>query len=362
MNIQTITYDILRIPLKFQFSQSNNTTSSSSAIIMKLTTEQGTQGFGECCPRAYVTGESLDSVRKDVDTIQNLLYAQSFKAIEDIRQFVVHELSDKVGLSTICGIDLALMDAWGKEHQQHLVEVVGGKKNRKVQYTGIVPQGNALALKKALNQLRFFQFKELKIKVNDDLEKTLETIQLIRSEYFPAVKLRVDANCAWRYEDAIVHIPRLLEEGIEVFEQIFSKDQLDELKKITAKFGADAKIMADESLTTYQSGQYLIDNKICNHFNMKISKNGGFWNTLRLYDLIQENGLTCQLGAHFGETSLLTATGLLLASKADKLTAIEGGYGDYLLEQDFVQPSIKFDRHAQIHIEQAFPATGLCFK
>lgn len=360
MKIQTITYDILQIPLKFQFSQSNNTTSSSSAIIVKLTTEQGIEGFGECCPRAYVTGESLESVKQDINNIQGLLSTRSFEKIEDIRQFVVHELPHQVGLSTVCGLDLALMDAWGKESQQHLVEAIGGGKDKVVQYTGIVPQGSPAALAKALTQLSFFNFKELKIKVNSNLTQTLETIHLIRSNYFPGVKLRIDANCAWNYEDAAVHIPRLLEEGIEVFEQIFSKDNLPDLKRITSQFGDKAKIMADESLTSYQSGQYLIENNICNHFNMKISKNGGFWNTLRLYDLIQENGLSCQLGAHFGETSLLTATGLLLASKVDKLTAIEGGYGDYLLEQDFVQPSIKFDRDAQIHIGKAFPALGFC--
>ena len=75
---------------------------------------------------------------------------------------------------------------------------------------------------------------------------------------------------------------------------------------------------------------------------LSFPKNGGFWNSLSLYELIQENGLSCQLGAHFGETSILTATGLLLASKAPALTAIEGGYGDYLLEKDIIPTSIKF--------------------
>jgi len=359
MQIQQIQSKIMEIPMRFTFSQSNNSTQTSSAVLIQLSSREGITGFGECCPRSYVTGESLASVQKDVQTIKAVLLSRSFERMEDIQQFVTEELPAQFGLSSICGIELALMDAWSKTYQHPLVDAVGGNRETIAHYTAILPHGAPRIMAKTLRQLSAFRFKELKVKINTNLTETLETIRLIRSDFFPDINIRVDANTAWDYKDAMEQIPVLLNQGINTFEQIFPKNKLYELQRITAAFGSDAKIMADESLTSRDTAQHLIQHQICNHFNLKLSKNGGFWNSLYLYELIQSHGLSCQLGAHFGETSILTAAGLLLASKAPQLTAIEGGYGDYLLEKDILPNALKFNRHAQIELKEALSGPGL---
>lgn len=359
MQIQSLAVHFLEIPLKFQFSQSNNTTNQSSAVIVQIQSTRGTKGIGECCPRPYVTGETIHTVATDLKKIEPLLLSTPFETLESIRQFVINVLPDQIGLSSICALDLALIDAWSKEYQQNLVKAIGGKKTHTVKYTGILPQGKPANLEKILHQLSYFSFKELKIKVDANLDRTIEIIKFIRASPFSKAKLRIDANCAWSYDDAISQIPVLMEKGIVVFEQLFPKDKLNDLTKITRQFGNMTKIMADESLTSLNSADQLINGSVCNHFNLKISKNGGFWNTLRLYQYITGQGFSCQLGAHFGETSILTAAGLLLASKADQLTAVEGGYGEHILTEDIISPSIKFDSNVQIHIQDVLSKPGL---
>ena len=121
--------------------------------------------------------------------------------------------------------------------------------------------------------------------------------------------------------------------------------------------------MADESSTTYESVKYLIENDLCNFFNFKISKNGGIFNAQRIYRLITENGAGCQLGAHFGETSLLTMAGLLFSANAPKISNFEGALGTYLLEADICKPSIKIDQNGKIgRALQAIEAPGLGFE
>ena len=216
--------------MKFTFSQSNNTTQTSSAMLIRITSRAGTSGYGECCPRLYVTGESLDTVKQDIEKISPLLLSRTFESVADIKHFVTEELPPQIGLSSICGIDLALMDAWSKTHQQSLVDAVNGDQDTVAHYTGILPQGSPKVLAVALQQLSYFKFKELKVKVNANLSQTLETLRLIRSDFFPDINIRVDANTAWSYEDAVEQIPVLLDQGIDTFEQIFSKDKLDDLK------------------------------------------------------------------------------------------------------------------------------------
>ncbi|MCB0641665.1 MAG: hypothetical protein KDC44_08495 [Phaeodactylibacter sp.] len=358
MRIRSIQSQALQIPLKFKFAQSNNTATCSSSLLIELHTQGGIKGWGECCPRLYVTGESIHSVMQDLKQIEPQLLETHFESLADIRQFLNTQLPLPIGLSTTCGLELALLDAWSQSHNRPLVQVLEGDPNYVAQYSGILPQGPIQQQAKVLEQLARFQFKTLKIKVDNNLEHSLKLIRLIRANYFPAVRLQVDANCSWTYQDALRQIPVLLENGVEVFEQLFPAGQILDFQRITQKFGHLTKIMADESLTSYGTALFLLYNKVCNHFNLKLSKNGGFWNTLNLYQLIRNQGGTCQLGAHFGETSILTAAGLILASKAQEFTALEGGYGDYLLENDIVEPSLKFDQRAEIPLATTLTHAG----
>ena len=117
--------------------------------------------------------------------------------------------------------------------------------------------------------------------------------------------------------------------------------------------------MAEESITTLQEAKTLVENHLCNHFNLKISKNGGILQTLNIYHYLTQKGYTCQLGAHFGETSLLTAAGLIFSSLAKDLTANEGGLGKYLLEEDISEPSLRFNQKAKINLMHLQNAPGL---
>jgi len=125
--------------------------------------------------------------------------------------------------------------------------------------------------------------------------------------------------------------------------------------KLVAAFGKDAHIMADESLCSWADAQQLIASKACNHFSLKLSKNGGLFNTLRIYQLAQNNGIPCQLSAHYGETSILSAAGALLASLAPNLTACEGALGTYLLSEDITPTPFMVNKAGQVQ------ATDLSF-
>ena len=116
--------------------------------------------------------------------------------------------------------------------------------------------------------------------------------------------------------------------------------------------------MADESLTSLAQATYLIQHQVCNHFNLKISKLGGILRTLEIYQLAKEAGIPCQLGAHFGETSLLTAAGMLFASLTPNLISMEGGLGTHILERDIFENSLKIDRNGIISGEQITGVLG----
>jgi len=66
-------------------------------------------------------------------------------------------------------------------------------------------------------------------------------------------------------------------------------------------------VMADESLVTLEQARQLIDLGACDHFNIRLSKNGGITASLAIAKLAHEAGIKIQVGAQVGETGILSA-------------------------------------------------------
>ncbi|MCG8330005.1 MAG: hypothetical protein MI974_20075 [Chitinophagales bacterium] len=345
MKIKSIEIYKLAIPLKIQFAQANNKSNQSCSIIVKLQTQEGISGFGECCPRKYVTGESPEDVIKALKAIQGALYQYDFVSINAIQEYVCEYLPGVMKPAAICALELALLDAWSKEYQIPLVNALGGTTTQSIPYTGIVPLGPFPVI---ASKLKHFNFTELKLKASAGLEDNLKRIQEIKSLYTSNIKIRVDANTGWTFPTAIEQCKSLIEAGVSCIEQPFPADADKSMQLLKECYGEWIDIMADESLTDFQTAEALIDQQACNRFNLKISKNGGIFNTLKIYKLAQQHGIKCQLGAHFGETSLLTAAGLIFASIAPKLVAIEGGLGTHLLAKDITLNPLMINQEAII--------------
>jgi muconate cycloisomerase len=358
MNIHGFEVQRIRIPLRVRFAQSNQSTRFSDSVILQLRTGEGRIGYGECCPRPYVTGEDAASVGSDLRRILPPLLRRSFDSLAAVLYFLAEELPADLGPAARCALELALLDAWGKAVDTPLVELLGGEYAPEFQYSGVCPTGNAAATQQLLLQLHGFGFREIKLKIGTRLSDTLERIAWTKRIFGPEVIIRLDGNCAWELSDAYEQLPALIEAGVSNVEQAFAADRWDDFRKITAEFGPAIRISVDEALTTPEVARRLIDEQVCNQFNLKISKHGGILPSLEIHALAQEHGIGCQLGAHFGETSLLTAAGLIVASLAQPLSSLEGAFGEHLLEKDVCEDVLQFGQGGKLKVRtsQTFQA------
>lgn len=360
MKIKSINIRRVRIPLRLRFEQSNSSAAVSDSAVVELTTAEGHVGYGESCPRTYVTGEDFNSVEPDIRGAIAWLKNIEFQTIDDIRELATQELPRRIGLSAICALELALLDAFCKEDNTTLAAALGLQLPERVEYSGVLPLRSPAGLEQLMPLVGRFGFRDLKLKVDGDLATNLARIEVVRAIFPAETPIRVDANCAWSREEALRQIPTLAAAGVQVFEQVFPKKADEEMARLQRHFGEQIFLMADESLTTRTSAERLIRQKACRRFNLKISKNGGLFNTLEVYRLAQQNDIECQLGAHFGEMSILTAAGILFAAMAGPLTAVEGGLGMHLLEYDLSSPSLQFDERAGISgLEGMLSSPGL---
>lgn len=356
--IQNLSCAEWSIPLKVPFRQANQETQTSASVIVQIETREGVLGFGESCPRAYVSGESLYAVRRGLILIKPFLIGQSLASLEEVPE-LLDLVRPHLGPAALCGLELALLDAWGKEQNQSLFELMSDPHPQTFAYAGVIPIGPVEKLRPILSG---FQFSEVKIKVGPDRANNQARLNLVRECFGPEVAVRVDANTGWSLTEAQKEIPFWLAQGVNIFEQIFPPAENENMLKIMQNFGHEAYFVADESLTCLDSAKRLLENRICNRLNLKISKHGGIFQSLAIYDYAKSHGVSCQLGAHYGETGLLTSAGLLFSALRKEVTAREGAYGTHLLEKDICDPSLKFDHRGELSLPFPNMGTGLGLK
>jgi hypothetical protein len=105
---------------------------------------------------------------------------------------------------------------------------------------------------------------------------------------------------------------------------------------------ANIVIMLDESLTSVADAQAAIAAETCDLFNIRLSKCGGFLNSLRLAAMARSADLGYQLGCHPGESGILSAAGRHWACSVAYIRYLEGSYDRYLFHRLLTNEDITF--------------------
>ena len=118
-------------------------------------------------------------------------------------------------------------------------------------------------------------------------------------------------------------------------------------------------IILDESLLRADQLTSFADSPTRWIVNLRISKMGGLIRSLELLELVRRSQLGMIIGAHVGETSLLTRAALTIANaNRDLLVAQEGAFGTHLLEHDVIDPPIMFGAGGTLDASQLPVGTG----
>ncbi|MDW3650183.1 MAG: enolase C-terminal domain-like protein [Bacteroidia bacterium] len=349
MKIKYLKLRYIRLPLKMAFSQANYRTKQSESVILELHTQNGITAFGESNPLGFVNGESPWSVKSDIEFIKHSLLQANFTRLEEIREFITEEIAELIGESSLCVLEIALLNAFSKETGKSLDQIFETEIPKILDYTGVIPLGD-LSLMRPL--LQKFSFSRVKLKADRNLQLSLENIQILKQIYGADIDIQLDLDCSWNTADALEQIPILIEKGIYQFEQPFETDQDLRMQKLQRHYGNELIFIADESIRRYKDAVRLIKTEACKGFNLKLSKHGGIFQSLAIYKLAHKYGIRCELGVYPGETSLLARAGILLSGLAPAIHSREGAIAHELLSMDICHASLKPDAKGQIEGHQ----------
>jgi L-Ala-D/L-Glu epimerase / N-acetyl-D-glutamate racemase len=173
----------------------------------------------------------------------------------------------------------------------------------------------------------------------------------------PALRVRVDANNLWRNADHAIQFLRSLEYPFFAIEEPLGLNQYGQLASVADAL--ECRVILDESLLRVDQLEALPEPQARWIVNVRVSKMGGLFRSLRVVDAARTAGVGIIVGAQVGETSLLTRAALTVARVAgDALVAQEGAFGTRLLERDVCDPPLMFGPGGVLDTA-AFPALRL---
>lgn len=347
--IDKLLIQALDIPFKLSFSHASADRSRTQSVLVTATSREGLTGYGESCPREYVTGESVDSV---IAFFHN--HKQAAGRISDINSLhawvVAHRKLIDVDPAAWCAMELAILDLFGKSSQQSVEALLCKPQlSGEFQYSAILGADDPRVFEKLLVIYLDMGFTDFKIKLMGERKRDLEKIELLKMNIDESMRIRFDANNCWADADTAYLYLTELDCPFWAVEEPLIKGDYQALGKLAASL--ECKIILDESFLRLEQLNELEESAESWLINIRVSKMGGLLRSLELVDAISSRRIPVIVGAQVGETSLLTRAAMTVANYAgDMLLAQEGAYGTYLLEHDICEPVLKFGRGGRLDI------------
>jgi L-Ala-D/L-Glu epimerase len=345
----------VRIPLKRPFRHASHTRTSTDNVVLRCTLANGTVGFGEGVPREYVTGETIDSA---VELLRTSNLKAQLMPCRDFPEAVA--MAERLRLAPIpgddrgcqgngarCAVETAVIDAYGRHFGQALSSVVQlvtpdlWEPKQRVQYSGaLTSRSTGLKTRMAAMVNWLYGFRHLKVKVGVAGQDDVGRLRVIRGSAGRKMDIRIDANEAWPASEAAQRIQELTEFGISAVEQPVAHEDVDALAAVRRETGV--AIMLDESLCGMVDAERAVRLGLCDLFNIRLSKCGGFIPSLRLIQFARLHGVGCQLGCQVGETAILSAAGRHFAVAVKELRYLEGSYDRHLVREPLATQDLTF--------------------
>lgn len=320
MKIKEIALGYIKIPLVTPFKTALRTVDCVNDLLVRVTAEDGTEGYGEAPPTAVITGDTKESIEA---AIRGYI-APAIRGMElDDLEAVMQKMEQSIAKNTSAkaAVDIALYDLYAKTKGVPLFHLLGAPEQRKERLeTDLTISVNETAemVRDSVSAVES-GFRILKIKVGKGGAKDVERVREIRRAVGKDAVLRVDANQGWSREEAVRTIGGMEDAGldVELVEQPVSCHDFKGMQYVTAN--VQTPILADESVFSYEDAVRLVEEHAADFINIKLMKTGGIHEALRICDLADKYQVKCMIGCML-ESKVSVSAGAHLAAARSCIT------------------------------------------
>jgi len=275
----------IRIPLAtpYHLSKVMGTLTHSDAVLIRITLEDGTGGWGECDPGGLnFTGDTGESVFADVRVRSRTMIGCN---VEDwVRQGHGRNVRGTAGAV----FDVACHDTLGRATGIPVWQLLGEQRRDRIDVLWPTSSGTAEDDLAIINQRYAQGFRTYMLKMGDrpalsDLERLKRVLGAVQSD----VRIMVDANQGWSRDEAISFAEGAAALPLILIEQPVAADDHEGLHHVRQ---SGCTVSVDESVQKPEDAERIIAADAADIFSVKISKNGGLANSAFIANVVHQAG------------------------------------------------------------------------
>ena len=354
MRIVRLSVFTFPVPFKVVFRHASASRRHAENLIVAARSDDSHVGFGEGCPRDYVTGETrtsaLDFIRHHAASL-----ITEVRDLASLRGWIADHADDiDRDPAAFCAMETAILDLFGRTSRKCIEELVETPRpNTAFKYSAVLGNAPHPAYLWQLRRYRRRGFDDFKIKLSGDARRDARKLGALAKT---ARRVRLDANNLWRSADDCIRQLATLPRKVFAIEEPLQAGDLQGFRAVGEKIGA--RIVLDESLVRIEQLETLTDP---DHWivNIRVSKMGGILRSMAVAERARRLGVGIIVGCQVGETSLLTRAALpVMQAAGSDLVAAEGAFGTYLLRRDLTTPCLMFGDAGRLGPDEIPDAPG----
>jgi L-alanine-DL-glutamate epimerase-like enolase superfamily enzyme len=302
-DMKIIRTDIYKFSIPMHpFTIATGTMSSAQNTLIRVHTDAGYYGVGECSAFPMIVGETQATcfeMAKD--------FAAVWKGKDALQtEARMQELHDYTAFNATIksAFDIALHDLAAKAAGQPLYRYLGGKK-KEIETDLTIGIGTPEEMAQTAVRFKADGVRIIKIKLGKNGPEDVQRVRQIRAAVGPEIGLRIDANQGWDFDSARDALQAMASLDIQFCEQPmrhWHDDRLPELRR-----SVPIPVMADESVFSHHDARRLIAANACDYVNIKFAKSGGILEATRINEVCEKHGIPCMMGGMLESRVALTA-------------------------------------------------------
>lgn len=302
-------------------------------VILRLTAEDGTHGYGEASPWSVFTGSAEATFAALDRYIRPYVVGRSLEhraqIMEHAHKAVAHCTEAKAALET------ALLDLQGRISNMPVHALLGGK------YRDTIPLSCSIADPNFDNDLTLMErlkddgVRIIKLKTGfKDHAYDIMRLERLRKDY-PEFKIRVDYNQGLHHDEALARVLDAAQFDPCFIEQPVAHHQRKLMAKI--RTACPVPLLADESIFGPEDMAAAIDGHIADGVSIKIMKTGGLTRAQTTARMAATAGMSAYGGDMFEAGTAHLAGTHMIAATPEITLGCEFYQASYFLTEDILE-------------------------
>ena len=287
-------------PMKKPVIMPNTRITRIDSVVLKITCDDGTVGIADSGDTSsWYRGEMPGTIISMIcDVIApRILLGEDPRKIEKIVGLM--DLLVRDNNQAKATVDFALHDLKGKLYGVPVYELLGGRTVEGARLGWVLSAGKPDEVATEAAEAKRQGMALLKMKIgHGTLAEDIRMVQAVRETVGPDVRLTVDANGFWTYEQALTTIRKLDPCGLDLIEQPLPSWDIEGMARLRGQ--VRTPIYADESAQELHHIKEIIDRRAADGLFIKLQKAGGLLKSQRWLTMARLSGLPVMCGCMIG--------------------------------------------------------------